>query len=143
VVLLWRSTAALDPYSPLEADKPPLRVQVVGLDWKWLFIYPDEHIATVGVLAFSADRPLALELTSDSVNPIKSSIRRCRFGRHFRHPPRQSNESMVIQLLANWSPQGSPDCPGDCRKRYRTSCLRTWKAQWSIEFDDLDGQKCS
>jgi cytochrome o ubiquinol oxidase subunit 2 len=67
VVLLWRSTAALDPYSPLEADKPPLRVQVVGLDWKWLFIYPDEHIATVGVLAFSADRPLALELTSDSV----------------------------------------------------------------------------
>jgi cytochrome o ubiquinol oxidase subunit 2 len=66
-VLLWRSTAALDPYQPLQADKPALRVQVVGLDWKWLFIYPDEHIASVGELAFPADRPLALELTTDSV----------------------------------------------------------------------------
>ncbi|MFZ0256408.1 MAG: cytochrome ubiquinol oxidase subunit II [Gammaproteobacteria bacterium] len=66
-VLLWRSTHALDPYAPLRADTPPLRVQVVGLDWKWLFIYPEERIASVGELAFPADRPLALELTSDSV----------------------------------------------------------------------------
>ncbi len=66
-VLLWRSTQALDPFAPLQADKPPLRVQVVGLDWKWLFIYPDEHIASIGELAFPADRPLAMELTSDTV----------------------------------------------------------------------------
>lgn len=66
-VLLWRDTQALDPYSPLQADKPPLHVQVVGLDWKWLFIYPDEGIATVGELAFPADRPLAFELTTGTV----------------------------------------------------------------------------
>ncbi len=66
-VLLWRDTHVLDPYSPLQADKPPLRVQVVGLDWKWLFIYPDEGIASVGELAFPADRSLALELTTNSV----------------------------------------------------------------------------
>lgn len=66
-VLLWRNTQALDPYLPLPMDNPPLRVQVVGLDWKWLFIYPDEGIATVGELAFPADRPLALELTTDTV----------------------------------------------------------------------------
>lgn len=65
--LLWRSTFALDPYDPVQATAPPLRVQVVGLDWKWLFIYPDERIASVGELAFPADRPLALELTSDTV----------------------------------------------------------------------------
>ncbi len=66
-VLLWHSTQALDPYAPLRADKPPLHVQVVGLDWKWLFIYPDQRIASVGELAFPADRPIALELTTDTV----------------------------------------------------------------------------
>ena len=66
-VLLWRSTTLLDPYRPLDPAVEATRVQVVGLDWKWLFIYPDEGIATVGELAFPADVPLALELTSDTV----------------------------------------------------------------------------
>lgn len=66
-VLLWRSTTLLDPYRPLEPAAQATHVQVVGLDWKWLFIYPDEGIATVGTLAFAADRPLALDLTSDTV----------------------------------------------------------------------------
>lgn len=65
--LLWRSTHALDPYRPIEAALPPTRVQVVGLDWKWLFIYPDAGIATVSEMAFPADRPVALDLTSDTV----------------------------------------------------------------------------
>lgn len=66
-VLLWQSTHALDPYKPVQADGPPLHVQVVGLDWKWLFIYPEQGVASVGELAFPADRPLALELTTDTV----------------------------------------------------------------------------
>tara|TARA_R100000687_G_C6451543_1_gene165542 strand:+ start:1291 stop:2253 length:963 start_codon:yes stop_codon:yes gene_type:complete len=65
--LLWRSTIALDPYRPIEPAGQATRIQVVGLDWKWLFIYPDEGIATVGEMAFPADRPLALDLTSDTV----------------------------------------------------------------------------
>lgn len=66
-VLLWRSTSHLDPYKPLSPPGEATRVQVVGLDWKWLFIYPDEGIATVGELAFPSGRPLALELTADTV----------------------------------------------------------------------------
>ncbi len=67
-VLLVRSTAALDPYAAdAGGSAAAARSQVVGLDWKWLFIYPDQGIASVGELAFPADRPLALELTSDSV----------------------------------------------------------------------------
>jgi cytochrome o ubiquinol oxidase subunit II len=42
-------------------------VQVVGLDWKWLFIYPDYHIATVGEMAFPQDRPVSMTLTTDTV----------------------------------------------------------------------------
>lgn len=66
-VLLWRSTAQLDPYRPIESTAAPTRVQVVGLDWKWLFIYPDEGIATIGELAFPVGHPLALQLTADTV----------------------------------------------------------------------------
>ncbi len=66
-VWLWMSTHALDPYASLSRGKPPLGVEVVGYDWKWLFIYPDLGIASIGQLTFPADQPLALELTSDTV----------------------------------------------------------------------------
>lgn len=66
-VYLWNYTHALDPYRALASRTPPLRVEVVGLDWKWLFIYPDYHIATVGELAFPQDRPVTMQLTTDTV----------------------------------------------------------------------------
>lgn len=66
-VYLWIDTHQLDPYRAIAATRPPVRVQVVGLDWKWLFIYPDYHIATVGELAFPQDRPLSIRLTTDTV----------------------------------------------------------------------------
>jgi cytochrome o ubiquinol oxidase subunit 2 len=66
-VFVWNYTHQLDPYRAIASDKPPLRVQVVGLDWKWLFIYPDYHIATVGEMAFPQDRPVSMTLTTDTV----------------------------------------------------------------------------
>jgi cytochrome o ubiquinol oxidase subunit II len=66
-IWLWESTHALDPYAPLSSLQPPVRIEVVGYDWKWLFIYPDLGIASIGEMAFPAGRPLALELTSDTV----------------------------------------------------------------------------
>jgi cytochrome o ubiquinol oxidase subunit 2 len=66
-VLVWRSTHALDPYKPIASRQPPLRVQVIGYDWKWLFVYPDKGIASVGMLAVPAGRPLAMQLTSATV----------------------------------------------------------------------------
>lgn len=72
----WISTHKLDPYRPLEridAQRPipagvkPLEVQVVALDWKWLFIYPEQGIATVNELAAPVDRPIAMRLTSSSM----------------------------------------------------------------------------
>jgi cytochrome o ubiquinol oxidase subunit II len=66
-VMLWRETQRLDPYRQIAAAEPPLAVQVVGFDWKWLFIYPDQHIATVNQLVVPADRPVSMSLTSDTV----------------------------------------------------------------------------
>jgi cytochrome o ubiquinol oxidase subunit 2 len=66
-VLVWRSTHKLDPYRPLDAAVPPLEVQVVAQDWKWLFIYPEQGIAVVNQLAFPSARPVSLRITSDTV----------------------------------------------------------------------------
>lgn len=66
-VLLWSATHSLDPYRPLAATQPPLEVQVVALDWKWLFIYPEEGVATVNQLVIPVGRPVHLSLTSGTV----------------------------------------------------------------------------
>ncbi|NMM38155.1 MAG: cytochrome ubiquinol oxidase subunit II [Glaciimonas sp.] len=66
-IIVWRDTHALDPYKPLASDQPALRVQVIGYDWKWLFIYPDQGIASIGILALPAGRPVAMQLTSATV----------------------------------------------------------------------------
>jgi cytochrome o ubiquinol oxidase subunit 2 len=65
--MIWRTTRTLDPYAPLVSDVPPLRVQVVALNWKWLFIYPDLGIATVNRLEIPAGTPVDFELGADSL----------------------------------------------------------------------------
>jgi cytochrome o ubiquinol oxidase subunit 2 len=64
---VWRDSHRLDPYKPLASDQPALRVQVIGYDWKWLFIYPDEGIASIGTLAMPVGRPVAMHITSATV----------------------------------------------------------------------------
>ncbi|RJS91671.1 ubiquinol oxidase subunit II [Salinisphaera sp. Q1T1-3] len=66
-VITWISTHDLDPYKAIESDKPPLEIEAVATDWKWLFIYPDEHVASVNEFAFPVDTPLEIHLTSNSV----------------------------------------------------------------------------
>jgi cytochrome o ubiquinol oxidase subunit 2 len=66
-VLTWKSTHELDPYRPLESQVKPINVEVVALDWKWLFIYPDLGIATVNQLEFPVGTPVNFNITSDSV----------------------------------------------------------------------------
>ncbi|MFL1517181.1 ubiquinol oxidase subunit II [Pseudomonas prosekii] len=63
----YKSTHALDPYKPLESDVKPITVEVVSMDWKWLFIYPEQGIATVNKLVFPANTPINFKITSDTV----------------------------------------------------------------------------
>ncbi|OPA92938.1 ubiquinol oxidase subunit II [Pseudomonas fluorescens] len=62
----WVTTHALDPYRPLDSDTPPINVQVVATDWKWLFIYPDLGIASVNELALPVHTPVSFTITSDA-----------------------------------------------------------------------------
>ncbi|MEJ2592532.1 MAG: ubiquinol oxidase subunit II [Candidatus Thiodiazotropha sp.] len=65
--LTWDYTHRLNPYKPIAAATAPLDVQVVALDWKWLFIYPQQGIATVNRLVIPSGRPVTFDITSDTV----------------------------------------------------------------------------
>jgi cytochrome o ubiquinol oxidase subunit 2 len=66
-VFLTEATTRLDPYRPVSPGLPPLQVQAVSLDWKWLFIYPAQHIASVNQLVLPAGQPVQVSLTSGTV----------------------------------------------------------------------------
>ena len=63
----WTGSHELDPARPLESDAKPIRIEVVSLDWKWLFIYPDQRIAAINELVVPAGTPIEFELTSATV----------------------------------------------------------------------------
>ncbi|MGY8835650.1 MAG: ubiquinol oxidase subunit II [Enterobacterales bacterium] len=65
-VITWVSTQELDPYKPIEGKGKHLTVEVVSLNWKWLFIYPEQGIATVNELVFPANVPVEYKITSES-----------------------------------------------------------------------------
>lgn len=63
----WVSTYGLNPAKPIQSSVPGITINVVALNWKWLFIYPDENIAVVNQVAFPVDAPVTFNITSDSV----------------------------------------------------------------------------
>jgi len=70
-VTTWKATYKLDPYKPIDSDIKPLEIQVVALNWKWLFIYPEQGIATVNFVQFPARVPIHFTLAADG-SPMNS-----------------------------------------------------------------------
>lgn len=65
-VITFRSSHELDPFKPLVAKEEPITIQVVALEWKWLFIYPKEGIATINFIQFPQNVPIQFEITADA-----------------------------------------------------------------------------
>lgn len=65
-VVTWKSSHDLDPYKALVSDAQPIEIQAVALDWKWLFIYPEQNIATVNYLQIPEKRPINFKITADA-----------------------------------------------------------------------------
>lgn len=65
-VVTWASSHELDPFRLLESNKQPVNVQVIALEWKWLFIYPDYGIASVNELHMPKQTPINFTITSDA-----------------------------------------------------------------------------
>ncbi len=64
--IIWKSSHELDPFKPLASTNEPMIIQVVALDWKWLFIYPDQQIATVNYVEFPENTPVQFHITADA-----------------------------------------------------------------------------
>jgi len=64
-VITWQSSYRLDPFRPI-SSAPPMVIQAVSLQWKWLFIYPHENIASINYIQFPVNTPIKFEITSDA-----------------------------------------------------------------------------
>jgi cytochrome o ubiquinol oxidase subunit 2 len=62
----WKTTQKLDPYRPLDSDKEHIIIEVVALDWKWLFIYPEYHFGTVNYIKIPLNVPIKFKITADA-----------------------------------------------------------------------------
>lgn len=65
-IITWISSHRLDPYKPLNSTDKPLTIQAISLEWKWLFIYPDQHIATINYVELPVQQPVLFLITSDA-----------------------------------------------------------------------------
>jgi len=122
-LLTWISTHTLDPYRPLSrldanrpipADAKTLTVEVVALDWKWLFIYPEQGIATVNELAAPVDMPIRFKITSSTI--MNSFFIPALAGQIYAMPGMQTSLNAVINrpgeydgFSANYSGAGFSD----------------------------------
>lgn len=70
-VVMWDATHELNPYKPIESNVKPLAIQVVALDWKWLFIYPEQGIAILNYFHIPEQTPIHLSLSADGT-PMNS-----------------------------------------------------------------------
>ncbi len=64
--ITWISTHKLDPYKPLDTKSKPLTIQVISLDWRWLFIYPKQRIATINYIQIPVNQQVRFLITADS-----------------------------------------------------------------------------
>jgi cytochrome o ubiquinol oxidase subunit 2 len=65
-LIIWRTAHSLDPSKPIVSENPPITIQVVALRWKWLFIYPQQHIASVNFIQIPVNTPIHFVLTADA-----------------------------------------------------------------------------
>jgi cytochrome o ubiquinol oxidase subunit 2 len=65
-IITWNSSHDLDPFKPLSASAKPMHIQVIALQWKWLFIYPEQNIASINYVQLPVNTPIDFEITSDA-----------------------------------------------------------------------------
>src|SRR5690349_1431179 len=110
----WIGSHRLDPAAPVPGTGSPVRIQAVSLDWKWLFIYPDQRIATINTLTVPAGAELNFQLTSSSVMntffiPQLGSMIYTMNGMVTKLNLRADNEGKLQGLSAHFSGDGFPD----------------------------------
>lgn len=99
-VVAWRSSFALDPFKTLSASEKPLHIQVIALQWKWLFIYPEQKIATLNFVRLPEKRPVHFEITADA--PMNSFWIPALAGQIYAMPGMRSQLHLVADESGNF-----------------------------------------
>jgi cytochrome o ubiquinol oxidase subunit II len=111
--IAWISAHLLDPAEPLKSKAEPVEVQVVSLDWKWLFIYPRQNVASINRMVVPAGVPLDLKITSASVFnvffvPRLGSMIYAMYGMTTRLNLQADRPGVYFGLSAHFSGDGFP-----------------------------------
>lgn len=138
----WIGSHLLDPRAPVPGTGSPVRIQAVSLDWKWLFIYPDQRIAAVNALTVPQGAELNFQLTSSSVMnaffvPQLGSMIYTMNGMVTRLNLLADNEGDLQGLSANFSGDGFPDMMFDVHV-VSPSAFQEWAAQTAKSDQVLD-----
>jgi cytochrome o ubiquinol oxidase subunit 2 len=145
--ITWVSTHSLDPYRPIERisegrdvpmDTKPLVVEVVAMDWKWLFIYPEQNIALVNELAAPVDRPIEFRITSTTM--MNSFFIPAMAGQIYAMPAMQTKLHAVINKAGEYDGfSGNYSGAGFSHMRFRFHGLSEADfAQW-VETNRKEG----
>jgi len=94
-IVTFIKTHELDPYKAIESDKKTVNIKVVALQWRWLFIYPDEEIATINYINIPKDTPVRFDITADA--PMNSFWIPSLGGQIYAMPGMQT----TLHLIAN------------------------------------------
>jgi cytochrome o ubiquinol oxidase subunit II len=140
--IAWISAHLLDPAEPLKSNAEPLEVEVVSLDWKWLFIYPRQGIASINRMVVPAGVPLSLKITSASVFnvffvPQLGSEIYAMYGMTTRLNLEADRPGDYFGLSAHFSGDGFPDMTFDVRAVSRSQ-FADWLAATHLSGPQLD-----
>ena len=141
-IVEWRSTRQLDPFQPLSSQAPVLHIDVVAMDWKWLFIYPEQHIATINELEIPTGTQVAFKITSDSVMnvffiPRLGTQIYAMAGMQSQLHLLAKNGGTFSGISANFSGAGFPDMEFPTRA-VAAAQFRAWVAQVQTSRTPLD-----
>jgi cytochrome o ubiquinol oxidase subunit 2 len=140
--MAWISAHRLDPAQPIPSSAPPLELEVIALDWKWLFIYPQQGIASVNRLVVPVGVPLHLQITSASVLnvffvPQLGSEIYGMYGMSSRLNLRADRAGTYFGLSAHFSGNGFADMAFDVLA-LPADQFSAWMAQTHVHGPSLD-----
>ena len=142
--IAWIGSHALDPRAPIESKVAPLDIQVVSLDWKWLFIYPDAGVASVNRMTVPEGTPLRLHLTSATV---MNSFLVPELGSQIYTMPRMTTQLNLMADKAGTYPGLSAQFSGDGFSSMRFELVavshadyETWISQAKAGHEPLDAK---
>ncbi|MFC3651134.1 ubiquinol oxidase subunit II [Dyella humi] len=127
--LAWVGAHQLDPYRPLASNRKPVTVEVVAMDWRWLFIYPDQGVASINELAIPVGTPISLRLTSATV--MNSFFIPALGGQIYAMPGMETKLSLLADETGNYrgmSAQFSGDGFSDMHFQVLTTDEKTFNA---------------